>query len=82
MIKYIQCKQRIKKMANKKRNRLASWMITRPALFAVISFITMTAASAVVGMLGSQTASLLGVGLIIIAFLGRMADTDIAARKS
>ncbi len=60
-------------MANKKRNRLASWMITRPALFAVISFITMTAASAVVGMLGSQTASILGVGLIIIAFLGAAA---------
>lgn len=70
MIKYTDINIRIFKMAEKKNNRLVSWLLTRPALFAVIAFVLMTAASALAGLLGAPTASTRGVIIVLSAFLG------------
>ena len=60
MIKYTDINIRIFKMAEKKNNRLVSWLLTRPALFAVIAFVLMTAASALAGLLGHQRQARVG----------------------
>lgn len=60
-------------MPEQKNNRLLSWLVTRPLMFAVIAFITMTATTLIAGTIGGNIAGPLANILGIIAFLGACA---------
>lgn len=60
-------------MQNKNTNSLVSWMLTRPALFAVIAFAAMTIGSMVGGLITGGQSVTITTAITIITFLGAAA---------
>lgn len=58
-------------MQKQPNNRLVSWIVTRPTMFAIIAFITMAAASMIASLIGHT--GIVTAILITVAFLGSAA---------
>jgi len=57
-------------MSQKNNTGLSSWLISRPIMFTLIAFFSMTIASVLAGLIGGNAATTIGYTLVAIAFLG------------
>ncbi|MDE5615639.1 MAG: hypothetical protein K2I81_02285 [Alphaproteobacteria bacterium] len=60
-------------MPQQNNNRLLSWLVTRPIMFAIIAFVAIIAATTIAGLVGSRLAAPIANILVVIAFLGASA---------